>query len=402
MFERLIYGFLVCFIRNVLAIIKKNLNLKAYHIISRTMKTKNLKTLLGSITIATYLFCAIGCTDVDKKNSTDPKPETEEVTTLQRLHRVSLDETGDVVIENIPLGSINHTNVHIITHGWAPGYLDAVNDYKRAHPGEILMAWDPDAVVDGERFFVGSFFPLAKSILENDPGCTVLVFSWIDLSATDEKWDHPITDYKELCKVEARTQSVGRMLHQEINQALNPSKPHKLHLLGHSFGTKVVSQAGILLKQENTYNTIHLTIFDSPEDAPIGFSCADNKLFNLLTQFAPDRENYFVENYISYFDKCFSTQPGMSQVVDATIQVYQDSCSNDSYGNCVSCYHSAGVNWYTAATNDSSHEFGLWWSPLINPRKAATLGQYYKKPSSAPIRLNAETSCTTIGDFKCD
>ncbi|MFK7787358.1 MAG: hypothetical protein AB8B56_19700 [Crocinitomicaceae bacterium] len=367
---------------------------------------KTIQTIVGMLFLASSIFMITSCSEtkelIESQVTEVEEAVTGSLTPLQRLHRVSLDANGNVVIENIPDGSIENKNVHVITHGWAPGYKPAVDWYAKHHPGETLLAWDPDAVADGERFFVGSFFPLAKSILEADRGSAVLVFSWIDISATETDWIGLLEgkDYDEFCGVEKRTRAVGLMMKEAVDAALKSGVPHELHLLGHSFGTKVVSEAGVHLKRVGYLDKIHITLFDSPERAPA--SCGDNRLYDVLAAFAPDRENFFVDNYISYWDECLSDKSKeLDLIVDATIIPYGsgdlDSCQANhttSWSECASCKHSAGVNWYTAATNDPSHDIGLWWSPLMgHPRVAKTLTQYYFKPYTNPVNIGQAKEC---------
>ena len=370
------------------------------------MKTTKFKIFAGVFIFAAAIFTFTSCSvteAIEAVNETVEEVISDDVISpLQRIYQCSLDARGNVVVSPITDGTIANKNVHVITHGWAPGYRSAVNEYY-TNTGKTLLAWQPEAISGGERFFVGSFFPLAKSILKADRGSAVLVFSWIDISASDVSFLKFLEgeDYDQFCAVEKQTRAVGMMLMEAVDAALTPHVPHELHLLGHSFGTKVVSYGGIFLKRKNYLNKIHITLFDSPEKAPA--DCGDNKLCEILPSFSPDRDKYFVDNYISYWDECFSdchdTGNELHLVVDATIIPYgtfplRDSCTYMQYQNCASCKHSAGVNWYTAATNDPSHESGLWWSPLMgNLIKTGGLQRYYLKPSSEQTKIHSIPGC---------
>lgn len=374
------------------------------------MKTTTFKIFGGTFIFVAAIFTFTSCSvteGIETVNETVEEASEEllsedALTPLQRLYKCSLIR-GKLVVEPIIDGTIANNHVHVITHGWAPAYRPAVEAYARMNKGATLLAWQPEAIAGGEQFFVGSFFPLAESILNADPGSAVLVFSWIDISATDVSFLSFLegNDYDQFCRVEQRTPRVGKMLTDAVDAALKPGVPHELHLLGHSFGTKVVSIAGVALKQKGYLNRIHITLFDSPEEIPYGGECGDNRLCGILPSFEPDRDKYFVDNYISYWDKCFSdchdTGNELHFLVDATIIPYGrfvDSCELETYGDCASCKHSAGVFWYTAATNDAAHESGLWWSPLMgNLKKTEGLHRYYYKPYSEHIKISPSPDC---------
>ncbi|MEM9024530.1 MAG: hypothetical protein AAGB22_12360 [Bacteroidota bacterium] len=295
------------------------------------------------------------------------------ITPIQRLGKCTLIN-GNFEIVPVTAGSVTTTNVHVITHGWAPNYKDAVETYKSTHSGQTLLAWYPEAVYDGVRFFVPSFTNLAQAIMQNDPASTVLVFSWIDQSATEVSKLHPINSRDSLCAVEGRTRMVAGEFSTAVSQALSAGQ-HKLHLLGHSFGTKVVSLAGVDFRNNSDIALLHLTLFDSPERASLfdqSIPCADNHLEGILPGITPNRTTYFVDNYISYWDKCLSTAP--DEIVDVTLVA--QNCTSKGYEDCLSCAHEFGVNWYTAETWNPRHQYGLWWSPMVS-RAATGLSRFY-------------------------
>ncbi len=363
------------------------------------MKTITTKIVFG-------LFCAGSITLLTQSCSTAKEVvqeiveeltesnESEDLSYLYRLRKCTLDASGNVQVVPVTRSSVVTKNVHVITHGWAPGYLKAVNEYASSHSGEFLLAWDSLAVnSSGDRFFVGAFFNLAKSILNADAGATVLVFSWIDQSATSMSGEDPWKDYDQMCQAEDNTQVAADEMLGGLEIAIDWSVKHDIHLLGHSYGSKVVSHTGIGLKGrivEPGYNypigIIQLSLFDSPEK--VYSTCANNNLCEILPAFAPDRKRFFVANYISYFDKCLSDcSRSLYWVIDATVLPYKGMCEREDLFDCTSYKHEAGVWWYAAATNDPSSNTALWWTPMKSLKLSEGTKRYQLKPSSEPIKM---------------
>jgi len=195
---------------------------------------------------------------------------------------------------------------------------------------------------------------------------TVLVFSWIDQSASSEL--HP-------CVGEDSTQYAAK----EMSTAL-----------------------GIRLKPNQNLQKIQLTLFDSPEDAP--FDCADNQLYKILPKFKPDRNYHFVDNYISYYDSCLSNKhTSLDKIVDVVLLPLKHGCTNSIWHPivCRTCAHEYSVNWYTTATGDQAEQYGLWWSPLMNS-SADTLDQYYLQSATSELTLDTKQKCPDDQVEKCD
>ncbi|MDG1334187.1 MAG: hypothetical protein P8P74_17775 [Crocinitomicaceae bacterium] len=364
------------------------------------MKTITAKIAFGLLLTGSLAFLNQSCNttkEIIKETVEEVTENTEEASVeyLYRLRQCTLD-SGKVKVSPVTANSIKTENIHVITHGWAPGYLKAVNDYASNHGGQILLAWDSLAVnSSNERFFVPTFFNLAASILNADPGSTVLVFSWIDQSATSESGDL-WKDWGQMCQAEDNTQIAADEMYGALSIATDWSVNHQFHLLGHSYGTKVVSHTAIGLKRKmdngSKIERIQLSLFDSPEKAPV--TCANNDLCSILPAFEPNRNTRFVANYISYYDKCLSSCDGLEWVVDATIFPHRDYCQRmSSIEKCISCKHEAGVVWYTDATNAPSFETGLWWTPMKSLRLSESIVQYHVKKYENRVKMDNAPDC---------
>ena len=196
------------------------------------MSILNIKTIRSAfLFVITGLFITACSTVEDVAGTLNEETQVDPSSPLYRLWNCAI-VNGQLHLAPVTPGSVTREKVHVITHGWAPGYLTAVENYKKK-TGRILLAWEPEAVDgSGDRFFVEPFFPLVEAILNADPGSTVLVYSWIDQSATGDFG---------ACTGEKHTQEAASELREAMQLALDQSSNHRVHLLGHSFGTKVVS-----------------------------------------------------------------------------------------------------------------------------------------------------------------
>src|SRR6185295_13101695 len=103
-----------------------------------------------------------------------------------------------------------------------------------------------------------------QAIKAFDPRSTVLAYSWIDDSATDGSFE----ELDEVYQSEAYTQVNGIRLANALIRTLvagfwtNPA--NKLHLIGHSHGSKVVTVAALTL-QNLGLPLAQLTLLDATE-----------------------------------------------------------------------------------------------------------------------------------------
>jgi hypothetical protein len=250
-------------------------------------------------------------------------------------------------------GSVGNGDLYVLVHGWAPGYLSAVQHYRG--PG-VLLAWAPQAVnALGQGMFT-EFLPMAAAITRDDPKATVLGFSWLDDSATALS---PFDAWKS----EANTDLNGQRLAAALGQVLAPSfstDGGRIHLIGHSHGAKVATVAAIALARPPT----QLTLLDSPENVLAQLPGAANHLEGYLPLLpigrAPDQT--FVDNYFSITGERYGTFPSLQSVVD--VQLNPAQLGELSINNLI-LRHEYPVNWYAASANDLAADVGFAWSPMI-------------------------------------
>ena len=186
--------------------------------------------------------------------------------------------------------STTRDNVYVIAHGWAPGYLSWVEKIQKQKGNPLPLSWntwqDKPGPSDGpvtpwlfeksDTSFGRTSFPisdtgLAQQIKSVDPNATVLAFSWIDDSATTTGvFGVPYTPEHS----EGNTTMDGMRMAEGIMQALAPNYYQglgKVHLIGHSHGARVATEAALALQQAGKinpqFNVVgQLTLFDSPEN----------------------------------------------------------------------------------------------------------------------------------------
>src|SRR5262249_893946 len=111
---------------------------------------------------------------------------------------------------------------------------------------------------------------LAQQILSVDPNATVIAYSWIDDSATRTRARFPQNPEHS----EGNTTMNGMRLAEGIMDVLSPDYYlglGKVHLIGHSHGARVATEAALALQQaakiKPQFNVVgQLTLFDSPEN----------------------------------------------------------------------------------------------------------------------------------------
>jgi hypothetical protein len=324
----------------------------------------------------------------------------DEVPVLQRLGLFdpSTQTFGTVAAGSLPDGK----NVYFMAHGWAPGFKEMVE--KNSTPGDPLKWWEttdtslpgspgePDSAFMFEETVVpaGVFQPrivvspvgLAKAITEVDPNAVVVAYSWIDESATDDYLGSiPAGAYLS----EAHTDLNGHRLANAVRQALPAGFTGKLHLLGHSHGSKVAATATLALQQAGQ-PVAHLTLLDSPESELTELGDAANYNWFILQQLDISRTplttpgTTFVDNYASEFGTRFGTFEGLGEVVDVTLnpQLYSAIDVGDR--------HSYAAPWYSGTSLDTTfggNVNGLAWSPLLAPATAPTLAAAYTQSWSS-------------------
>ncbi len=246
--------------------------------------------------------------------------------------------------EAVARSSISSGNVHILVHGWGMG-LKSVKDYP---------AWDSH--VDGHEIWGY----LAESISRRDPSSTVLMYNWLDDSATAN-----ITQpYKSL----ANTDNNGLRLADAIESACDLDAV-ETHFLGHSHGSRVAVVAAVELSKKHK-PTGHLTIWDSPENFLPEVFGGSNDLH--ATPYLPKLRkdirggDTFVDNYFSFFGEAYELVDVGSGLVN--VRLVPGSFSPHEYP----------MEWYVKANRSNSDEIGLAWSPLADDHYSG-LDAHYKQ-----------------------
>lgn len=188
-------------------------------------------------------------------------------------------------------------NVYVVSHGWMAGYDDWVN--AQTNLGELPRTWqtwqsagartglpsNPGPTTSwlfegSNAYYAGGFTinasGLAQQILTVDPNAQVLAFSWVDESTTPTKFNNKSSWAvgEDGFKSEANTTMAGKQLAEGLMEALATNYHEglgKVHLIGHSHGSRVATVAALTLQQAAAQNTRfdvvrQLTVLDSPED----------------------------------------------------------------------------------------------------------------------------------------
>jgi hypothetical protein len=284
-------------------------------------------------------------------------------------------------------------NVYVVAHGWAPDWKPAVDAYAAAHPGNFLKWWQttdptiPKAPSGGpaspwmfnptygpSNDFIVSPQGVAATIAAADPHAVVLAFSWIDDSATDSE--------DSAYPSEARTYRNGLRLAEALTDVLGLGQgvtlgtagAPKVHLMGHSHGSKVATVAALALHQAG-HVVEQLSVLDSPESYSTVKIDANNLLWYYLQQIEPGRTagTTFVDNHISFLGSTYSNFPGLGNVVDVSLAPTVLYGSTDVGDN-----HSYAAAWYAGATAADSG-YALGWSPLLHPTEPPMLSTNYEQ-----------------------
>jgi hypothetical protein len=336
-----------------------------------------------------------------------------EVPALSRLARYvpsTLPAVGDWVALQPNDPALAGKHVYVVAHGWSPGFIDMVKAYATNNlPNPPLKWWQtldtflpssPGYPDSAEMFYgsIGDDTPispvgLADAIRLADPNAVVLAYSWIDEAATATLGGVPEGAYLS----EAYTAMNGTRLANALQTALPAAFATgggRLHLLGHSHGSKVATVAATALHRTGNANfaIAHLTILDSPEDDSFLVRQADaaNNLWYFLGALDIGRAagQTFVDNYVSEFGTPLGVIQGvdpfdtgktvgaLQQLVDVTLNSGVLFGSTEFGGR-----HAYAFNWYgggslTWAQNPTPAVANRW-SPLVSPATPATLAGSY-------------------------
>lgn len=278
-----------------------------------------------------------------------------------------------VASQSLGTGSTPPT-IHVLVHGWAPGYRSVVD----AQNGNVLwwganadlngvwpsdFAWLPAAAPSLEINATG----LLQSIVAQDSEAIALAYSWLDDSATDKGF----LDLTEVYQSEAYTHVNGLRLADALEQAIASSfwstDTGQLHLIGHSHGSKVASVAALTLQQRG-YRVAHLTILDSPESDLTLEANGANLLGVYLEQLQIADPSFdcaagaFVDNYASYFGVGYTGGSELGDIVEVALdpsKLYALDDPGDRHGYAATWYGGAAAG----AASQGEPSLGLGWPP---------------------------------------
>jgi len=288
---------------------------------------RHLATLLGP------LLLTAGCVPMPLFEPAQVATTERDVAPIERLGR--WDGSGFVPVEP---GSVEPTRVHVIVHGWAPGW------YRDGGP-PAAPAWAAEQ--DGQPFEPW-MHELASALGERDPHAAVFVYTWLDDAATGR---NPLAQRRAY----ARTSEHGRRLSVAIETALSHGFRRRggaIHLIGHSFGARVATIAGAHLDAPPR----HLTLLDAPDAGFVGMFSTSADIAPLLRRLpvGSGEGQTFVDNYVSGYGTGYRYEPGLAAVVDV-----QTTPPNGAFD--LTSRHVWAAEFY-ARTADQ--RFGIGWSPL--------------------------------------
>ncbi len=276
--------------------------------------------------------------------------------------------------EPVTPGSIGDGTVIAMSHGWSPGF-EEMYEQLQAEESSLVTFWNPRLADPDTGVAVGERFEkLAGSLQKADPEATVLMYSWIDQSATG------VNPFQAVVG-ERATEINGNRMATALSLLLAPDfvdNGGEIHLIGHSFGANVATTAALSLPIQPR----QLTLFDSPEVGLARFGGAANNLRYKLTRLAIGRGagEVFVDNYVSDVGLPYGSAPGLGAIVDTQLVPPAGSTAADR--------HEFPISWYADSASEPASGVGYWWSPLAGGQPLE-LGSAYEQ-------VNADDALTLI------
>lgn len=260
-------------------------------------------------------------------------------------------------------GSVTSNNIHVLVHGWGKGEEDWVQNRIIAH--KSVNAWD-------DASWYQDWTNLAKSIVEKgDPTATVLGYSWLDFSATDNQ-------LLSAGISRAATDGSGQLMARFLERALPSGFAGHLDLYGHSHGSRVAAIAATRLETDHVH-VEQLTVADSPESfltngVPVIYPAnAKNNLADVLKGMNLGRTSgtTFVDNYISAVGTTLRDPKNdkLKNIVDVNLYGPAGDITVD---------HGYPNRWFANVTNAQFPNVGLAWSPSLGTQYQS-LGSAYRQ-----------------------
>jgi len=189
-----------------------------------------------------------------------------------RLSRLAIFNKSTGHFQPLPANFIPTGNVYVLAHGWSPAFAASVAGMV-AGGNSNPLAWNVSNS-DGTSF-ITPWEALATTIAAKDSNSTILMYSWLDQSATLFPWDSA-----------ARAEGMGNLLALTLrnNAGFDPSfyaSGGKLHLVGFSHGCEVAAEATADLQAFGTH-VDQLTLVDSPEGGWSHGVYSDNMVYVTL------------------------------------------------------------------------------------------------------------------------
>jgi hypothetical protein len=282
-------------------------------------------------------------------------------------------------------GSVDATFVHVFVHGWQPGYrvqerLLAATDQVAAVP-----AWDPRLVDATGRPLIADYLSLLQALTGLGPEHAVLWYSWLDESATD-------ADVFLAYRSRQATQVNGRRLAIALQRAAASDRAvgsrERLHLIGHSHGSAVVTHAAVSLRHPPE----HLTLLDAPEDPISRAGGASDLIDVVLPRLRPGRRDgrTFVDSYASAFGRPYHRRPGLADVVDVLLTPPL-TLTRDPV-RAINAVHLYPVEWYARSIREPERGVGYSWSPLSGGDPTQLRASYRAAVPLRPMDLRPRMS----------
>ncbi|MFZ0158750.1 MAG: hypothetical protein WAL50_06945 [Kineosporiaceae bacterium] len=280
-------------------------------------------------------------------------------------------------------GEIDAPFVHVFAHGWQPGYRVRERLLATVDRVAALPAWDPRLVDATGRALISDYTPLLEALAGLGADHAVLWYSWLDESATD-------ADVFQAFRSRQATQVNGRRLAVVVQRALTrqPSgRRARVHLIGHSHGSAVVTHAAVSMARPPE----QVTLLDAPEDPISRVGGASDLIAVVLPRLRPGRGpgSTFVDSYASAFGRPYHRRPGLSAVVD--VQLGAPLVLSLDPVRAINAAHLYPVDWYARSVREAARPqgrgVGYGWSPLRGVDTRPLHSWYHAPLPQRPLHL---------------
>jgi hypothetical protein len=304
---------------------------------SAVLSSIRVPTFTRALGLAMALGAASGC--VLRLPAPEPVPPERSGSLLAPIER--LGRFDGERFHPLEPGSLAASHVYVLVHGWEPGWAPAARAFPRLRSWQLTHGGDPP--------FEPWVSELGRAILRADANAVVLAYSWFDDAATGA---FPLEQRHAF----AHTELHGRWLAEALERALEGDvRAHRgrVHLLGHSYGARVVALAALDLARPPD----HVTFFDAP-DAPMTQLFGTRLRLDEILRRLPiggGRDRVFVDNYVaSWVGRTYHQLPGLSAVVDVVLAAPHGEL--DQRGR-----HAYPMTFYAQTVG---RDVGLGWGPL--------------------------------------